>query len=108
MSGNRIRYIDHPTKEDCLISLNEYVSKSTGARYKIVLNIKEMWYGIRNERSKEFSYKSKNYGNLNVLKRTARAKLEDLGVNLNRESRDRTFGRCREGYTQKIHEQKSN
>ena len=108
MAGNRIRYIDHPTKEDCLISLNEYVSKITGARYKIVLNVKEMWYGIRNERSKEFSYKSKNYGNLNVLKRTARAKLEDLGVNLSRESRDRTFGLCKEGYTQKIHEQKNN
>lgn len=108
MAGNRIRYIDHPTKEDCLISLNEYVSKITGARYKIVLNVKEMWYGIRNERSKEFSYKSKNYGNLNVLKRTARAKLEDLGVNLSRESRDRTFGLCKEGYSQKIHEQKNN
>ena len=104
MSGNRIRYVDHPVKEDCLISLNEYVSKSTGARYKIVLNIKEMWYGIRNERNKEFSFKSKQYGNLNVLKRNARSKLESFGVNLSRESRDRTFGLCKEGYTQKIHE----
>ena len=104
MSGNRIRYVDHPTKEDCLISLNEYVSQSTGAKYKIILNVKEMWYGIRNERSKEFSFKSKNYTNLNVLKRTARAKLESFGVRLGRESRDRTFGRCEQGYNQSIHE----
>ena len=100
MAGNRIRYVEHPTKEECLISLNEYVSKSTGAKYKIVLNLKEMWYGIRNERSKEFSFKSKNYKNLNVLKRTARSKLEGLGVSLSRESRDRTFGRCPEGMSQ--------
>jgi hypothetical protein len=100
MSGNRIRYINHPVKEDCLISLNEYVSKSTGARYKIVLNTKEMWFGIRNERNKEFSYKSKSYGNMNVLKRNARSKLESFGINLTRESRDRTFGLCKEGMTQ--------
>ena len=104
MSGNRIRYENHPTKEKCLVSLNQYVSERTGAKYKIVLNLDEMFYGIRNERTKEFIYKSKQYTNLNVLKRTARAKLESFGVNLSRESRDRTFGICEKNYTQEKHE----
>lgn len=104
MSGNRIRYTEHPTKENCLVSINDYLSERTGAKYKIVLHLDEMFYGIRNERSKEFIYKSKKYTNLNVLKRTARAKLESLGVNLSRESRDRTFGLVEKGYTQEKHE----
>ena len=63
-----------------------------------------MEYYIRNERTKEFIYKSKTYTNLNVLKRTARAKLEKLGVSLKREIRDRQFGICKKGYSQKDHE----
>jgi hypothetical protein len=104
MAGNRIRYVDHPTKDNCIISLNQYVSERTGAKYKIVLNLEEMIYGIRNERTKEFVFKSKQYTNLNVLKRTARSKLESFGVNLKRESRDRTFGICSKDYTQEKHE----
>ncbi len=107
MSGNRIRYTDHPTRENCLISINSYVSKISGARYKIVLDLEEMEFGIRNERNKEFSFKSKKYGNLNVLKRNARSKLEALGIDLSRESRDRTFGLCSKGHTQHK-EEKSN
>lgn len=106
MSGNRIRYISHDSKEDCLISLNTYTSKSTGARYRVILNIKDMWFGIRNERNKEFSFKSKSYGNMNVLKRNARSKLESLGVELLREIRWRTFGLCEKGHTQDKEERK--
>lgn len=108
MSGNRIRYEKHPTRENSLISLNDYVSERTNARYKIVLDLDKMIFGIRNERSKEFIFVSKPYTNLNVLKRTARSKLESLGIKLSRESRDRTFGVVEKGYTQKIHEQNDN
>jgi hypothetical protein len=107
MSGNRIRYIEHPTRDNALLSLNSYTSQKTGAKYKIILDLENMQYMIRNERSKEVSFTSKKYVNLNVLKRTARAKLEDFGVSLKRESRDRTFGLCPEGYNQNTHEKEN-
>lgn len=106
MSGNRIRYKKHPTRDNCTVTINSYVSKHTGARYKIVLDLEEMEYGIRNERNKEFIYKSKKYTNLNVLKRNARSKLESLGIDLSRESRDRTFGLCEKGHSQHKEENK--
>lgn len=106
MSGNRIRYKDHPTRDNCLISIKDYVSQSNGARYKILLDLGNMKFMIRNERSKEFSFTSKEYKNLNVLKRTARARLEKFGVRLDRESRWRTFGRCEKGYNQHKHQRK--
>lgn len=96
----RIRYKDHPTRDNCKISINEYISQRTGARYKVVLDFDEMMFSIRNERTKEFIFKSKKYGNLNVLKRNARSKLGDLGVKVGRESRDRTFGICSKNWNQ--------
>jgi len=104
MSGNRIKYIDHKYKENHKISTKSYTSQRNGAKYRTVLNLDDMQYYIRNERTKEYIYKSKNYTNLNVLKRTARAKLESLGVILKREIRDRQFGKCPKGYNQKTHE----
>jgi hypothetical protein len=101
MSGNRIRYNEHPSRDNCKISLNSYTSLKTGAKYRILLDLNEMKFMIRNERDKELKFTSKQYKNLNVLKRTARKKLEDFGVSLGRESRDRMFGRCEKGYTQK-------
>jgi hypothetical protein len=103
--GNRIRYEKHPTKEECVISVQDFVSSKNGGRYRIVLNLQEMTYHIRNERSKEFIYSSKKYGNLNVLKRTARARLESYGITLSRESRERTFGLCPVGWSQKKQEE---
>jgi hypothetical protein len=102
--GNRIRYVNHPTKDDNKISIQKFTSEKTGATYKVVLDLVEMVYKIRNERTKEFAVKSKAYGNLNVLKRNARAHLVKLGVNLSTESRWRTFGICEKGYNQKKHE----
>ena len=104
MRGNRIKYIEHKFRENSLISGSSYTSSSTGANYRIVLDLNDMQYFIRNERTKEFVYKSKKYGNMNVLKRNARAELERFGVKLKRESRDRSFGRCAKGYTQNEHE----
>ena len=100
----RIRYHEQPHRENTLISRNEYVSQSTGARYRVILDLNEMVYKIRNERTKKFVAKSKAYGNMNVLKRNARAHLEKFGVVLSRESRDRTFGLCKKGMTQKEYE----
>ena len=104
MSGNRIRYEKHPTREKCFLTINSYTSQKTGAKYKIVLDIDNMQFMIRNERNKEFIFTSKQYKNLHVVKRTARKKLEGLGVSLGRESRDRTFGLCEKGHTQEKQE----
>jgi len=103
-SGNRIKYIEHQFKKNHVISTRSFTSQITGAKYRVILNLDDMEYYIRNERTKEYSYKSKTYTNLNVLKRTARAKLEKFGVSLKREVRDRSFGVCEKNYNQKTHE----
>ena len=108
MAAVRIKYIDHKYKDGCKISAKAYTSQSTGAKYRTILNLDEMEFYIRNERTKEFIFKSDKYTNMNVLKRNARAKLEKLGVNLGKEVRNRTFGRCPEGYTQETHEMLQN
>lgn len=100
MTTKRIKYIDHKYRDNHKISLNQYVSESTGAKYRIVLNLEDMEYYIRNERTKEYVFKSNSYTNMNVLKRNARNKLEKFGVKLKREVRQRTFGRCPKNWTQ--------
>jgi len=108
MAGQRIKYINHKFKDNHRISTRAYTSQSTGAKYRPILNLTDMVYYIRNERSKEYVFKSDSYTNLNVLKRNARAKLEGYGVVLKTESRDRQFGLCKAGYSQKEHETISN
>ncbi len=100
MANLRIRYQAQRGKKNTVISIQEFVSDSTGAKYRIVLDYTEMVFKIRNERIKEFVFKSKAYGNLHVLKRNARNKLKDFGVPVHKESRDRTFGRCDKGHSQ--------
>jgi hypothetical protein len=100
--SERIRYIEHKHRENQVISIREFVSKKSGARYRIILDLANFLFMIRNERTKEFVLKGgENINNLNVLKRTARKELESLGVEMERESRDRTFGRVPKGMTQK-------
>ena len=111
MSGQRIKYINHKYKPGHVISLKAFTSKRTGAKYRIVLrteNKDDMQFFIRNERTKEYVFKSRIYTNNNVLKRDARKKLEYFGVPLKRESRDRTFGVKPSGYDQKTHEMLEN
>ena len=111
MSGNRIKYIDHKYKPGHVVSGRSFTSKKNGAKYRIVLRIEDkddMQFFIRNERTKEYVFKSRIHTNMNVLKRAARAKLECFGVELKRESRDRTFGLKPAGYDQKTHEMLEN
>ena len=98
--GNRIRYEKQPQRENTMISVQEFVSTKTGARYRVIIDMEEKTYKIRNERTKTFTVISKAYGNMNVLKSKARLNLEKLGVQLNKEIRDRTFGQCEKGMTQ--------
>lgn len=104
MKAFRIRYQDY--KEEKVISKKTFTSSRTGASYRVVLDFKEMKFFVRNERNKEFVIKSKQYGNMNVLKRNAKEAIIKLGVPLGKEIRDRTFGMCPKGYSQKKHEVK--
>lgn len=107
MSGNRIRYITHKYKPGHKVTLRAYTSKKTGAKYRIVLKLdvdKEFQYYIRNERTKKYIYKSGIYTNTNALKGAARNELERFGITFKKEVRDRTFGICNAGTTQKSHE----
>jgi hypothetical protein len=111
MSSNRIRYVKHKYKPGHVVSGRSFTSKSTGAKYRIVLRNEDkddMQFFIRNERTKEYVYKSRIHTNLNVLKREARSRLEEFGVELKKEIRDRTFGLCEVGKTQKEHEMLEN
>jgi hypothetical protein len=107
MAGQRVKYTEHKFKEGCKISVREYVSQSTGARYRSILDLGKMQYYIRNERTKTYVFVSDKIGNMNVLKRKARAELERFGVNLKKEIRDRQFGICPRGYSQEQHEKEN-
>jgi len=100
MSIQRIKYVDHKYKQNHRVSARAFVSQTTGAKYRPVLNLTDMEFYIRNERTKKYVHKSGKYTNLNVLKRMARAKLESFGVPLKTESRDRQFGLVEAGMTQ--------
>jgi hypothetical protein len=100
MANLRILYKEHDSRDGWLISISKFES-GRGAHYRVLLDLNEKQFYIRNEYSKEFVVKSVKYGNLNVLKRNARAALGKLGVAIGRECRNRTFGLCEKGTTQK-------
>lgn len=104
MAAKRIKYMDYDFRgEGYKISVKSFMSQRTGANYKIILNLNEMEYYIRNERSKEKIKTSRKHKNMNVMKREAREDLESLGVVLGKEIRSRSFGLCELGYSQSIH-----
>ena len=101
----RIRY-KKTNKEDVVVSNRVLKSTSTGAEYLIYLDLKEVTYKIKNINSENIHRGGENINNLNVLKRSVKTRLEGMGVKFQDEERDRTFGICSKGYSQKKHEQK--
>lgn len=101
--SKRIRYKDHKSRENVLESIQTFTSSVNGALYKVRLDLNEFTYEIKNLRSEMIFRGGENITNLNVLKRAAKRRLEDLGVVFETEQRDRTFGLCRKGYNQKKH-----
>lgn len=103
--AKRIRY--KQTKEQgVVVSTKIYTSASTGAQYKVFLNLDEVTYKIKNVNSENVYRGGENLNNLNVLKRNVKARLEGMGVKFEDEERDRTFGRCPKGWSQNKQEQK--
>ena len=99
----RIRYKETEDK-NIVVSNKIFTSEKTGAQYKVFLNLEKVTYKIKNINSENCFYGGENINNLNVLKRTAKARLEGMGVNFTDEERDRTFGLCPKGWTQEKEE----
>lgn len=108
MKGKRIRYKEHKIRENVLESIQVFTSEVNGARYKVRLDLNNNTYEIKNL-SSEFIFRGgDSINNINVLKRAAKKRLEELGVSFQREERDRTFGLCNKGYNQKKHTEEGN
>ena len=102
----RIRYIQSDRGENIVESTKILVSETTGARYKVYLDLENRTYAIKNIHSERLLKGGENINNMNVLKRTVKKRLSSMGVNFDNEVRDRSFGRCPKGYSQEIHENK--
>lgn len=103
----RIRY--KKTKDEGIVVSNKILKSSrTGAEYLVYLDLNNITYKIKNINSENVHRGGENINNLNVLKRSVKSRLESMGVCFDDEDRDRTFGRCPKGYSQKLHEQKEN
>lgn len=99
----RIRY--KKTKEENVMVSNKILrSQRTGAEYLVYLDLENVTYKIKNINSENVHRGGENINNLNVLKRSVKSRLEGMGVVFADEERDRTFGRCPKGYSQKKHE----
>lgn len=100
----RIRYIKRDGK---IVSKNEIISKH-GSRYLVFIDKESMTYIIRNVLSFRKYEGGENINNMNVLKRTIKAHLEHLGVEFEKERRNRCFGLCEKNWSQKKEIEKRN
>jgi hypothetical protein len=103
----RITYIDHPKKEGYLKSSHTFISAKTGAEYEVQIDTVNKVFHVKNIKSESIIYSSTNrkINNRNVLLRYVKRYLMYLGVSFQTELRDRTFGRCEKGYTQRKHKE---
>jgi len=100
----RIRY-KKTDKENIVVSNKILRSERTGAEYLVYLDLENVTYKIKNINSENIHTGGENINNLNVLKRSVKNRLEGMGVVFSEEERDRTFGRCPKGWSQKKQEQ---
>lgn len=99
--SSRIRYKE--TSKGVFESVKTFTS-SRGVQYKVRIDLNEKVYAIKNLHSENLIKGGEGITNLNVLKQSARDRLESLGVSLTTEKRNRTFGKCEKGYSQSKHE----
>lgn len=103
--GARISYTD-PDENGICESIHSYVSKRTGAVYRIKLDVKKVKYTIANIEGRHYYHSDDSIKNLNVLKRNVKKRLIGMGVEFESEKRKRTFGLCPKGYNQEVHTNK--
>ena len=73
-----------------LVSVRNWHSETTDAMYIVYLNTSDMEYCIRNMTSRREYKGGDEVNNLHVLKRHAKDRLENLGVQFSGEIRDNT------------------
>lgn len=104
--SKRIRYKKSVRDGDWVESVKTFTA-DTGAKYKVFLDLDNKLFYIKNLSSERFVKKGgENIKNMNVLKRTAKQRLEGLGVSFDDEVRSRTFGLCSKGWNQDKEESK--
>ena len=99
----RIRYVE---KDGKLISIKPIISKRTGAKYTVFIDLETKTYCIRNIVTLRKYEGGDNINNLNVLKDRVKKHLEELGCEFGKEKRFRTFGRVPKGWSQEKQMQK--
>jgi hypothetical protein len=100
--ATRIRYKE--TANSGIFESVQVFTNKQGIKYRVRIDTNEMVYAIINVKRGNLIKGGDAINNLNFLKQAARARLESLGVELTRASRDRTFGLCEKGKTQDKHE----
>lgn len=107
MVYQRISYTDHPKKPGMMKSSHTLVSARTGAEYEIHVDFSSMKYWIKNINNETLSPmpEEKKISNRNVLLRNIKKHLQKLGVRFEKELRNRSFGVCEKGYTQRKHKE---
>jgi hypothetical protein len=93
--------------EDGIFQSHNILVSESGAKYLVTYDLNTMKYRIKNVLTRRIYSCERKVTNINVLKRKIRARLKSLGVKLKDESRNRSFGICQKGYTQKEHLQKN-
>ena len=87
MDTARIRY-KKTNKDGILKSIKDLKSNSTGATYRIKLDVDDCTYIITNINSERTYKGGEGVNNLHVLKRNVKRRLEKLGVLFGKEIRD--------------------
>jgi hypothetical protein len=90
--SSRIRYKESEVngkKSGVLRSIEYFHSPKWNCKYEIILDTNKMRYTIKNITNQKIAASGgEGINNLHVLKRKAKKRLEDLGVEFNKEIRD--------------------
>lgn len=102
--AKRIRY--KRNEKTGLLESNVLVNDK-GFRYQIRIDEDAKDYVIKSFQTEELIKNPKKLTNLNVIKENARQHVIKLGVNLESESRNRSFGVCSKGMTEEKYKELS-
>jgi len=98
--NKRIRYTK---KDNKLVSIGEVISTkgvTKDSRYIVVIDLVAKTYYIKNVVSHRKYEGGEGVNNMNVLKRNIKKHLAHLGIEFEKEVRNRTFGKCGKNWNQ--------
>jgi len=106
----RIIYRKSKVRIGMLESCLTFISSSRGTEYRVYIDLENKKYYIKNMTRESLIHMPEDIGvdHKNTLYMQAKNHLKVLGVVFRRELRNRQFGICEKGYTQKKHIEKLN